>query len=671
MDNNTTNAAGVQHFPLVKNPEPIATNFGNPRPTDRRLSGVSKRDAAITLAEQGLRVFRLEVNGKRPAFGGWQQEATSDPEVVRKLWTGRTGNAMPYNIGVAPDPNLLVFDEDVSGGKQGDKSRELLEMLYEQLPVTLVVRSARGGKHRYYATPSPVANSTSKVGTHIDIKSAGGLVVGPGSVIDGTEYVIETDAPIAEAPRWLIDMAGAPRERHHEDTVTPLVELDAPSAISRATEWIETRAPEAGTYAVACKVRSYGVSRDVCLDLLMERWPPAEAKGEEHVAFRVDNAYRYAQDPPGIASAEAEFDAVEIDSAKPSPSRKGLAFRNIAEFKWSTDQGGYLVQGFMNRGMLAVMSAPSNAGKSPLALDLTAHIAMGKPWRGMKIKQPHYVLHYSTEGFTGLGNRMEAVRREHFVGAERVPFDFVSGSLDMRTSTNDTKAIIATINERAAAFGVPAGLVVIDTLSHALGGGDDSNQEHMRALLKNCSAIAHKTGAAVLLLHHPTKSASSDYRGSSVMLNDIDLMVKVETDAKTKRRTMTTPRVKEFAEMEPMQFNMKVVRLGEDEDGDAITSVVVDWINQAEVEFEAKLTPPQEEVLAAFDELITRRKTAGAKSNTTVATFSDWKESLRLARTAIGRETGENQLLVRCLPALIENGLVAKTSFNQYVRLTP
>ena len=155
------------------------------------------------------------------------------------------------------------------------------------------------------------------------------------------------------------------------------------------------------------------------------------------------------------------------------------------------------------------------------------------------------------------------------------------------------------------------------------------------------------------------------------MLNDIDLMIKVEVDAKTKKRTVTTPRVKEFAEIDPMQFHIKVVRLGEDEEGDPITSIVVDWIETAEIEFEPKLTPPQAEVLAAFDKLIAERKAAGEQSNATMATFSQWCLPLKHARAARGQKAGEKQQLGRCLPALIENGLVAKTSKNQYIRVLP
>lgn len=645
----------------------------------------SRLSAAVALARRGFRVFPAIENDKRPLIDKWPDRASSDTAEISAVWTEYPAG----NIGCFND-DLISLDVDVKDGKQGRRSLRLLEMLYETLPPTYVQCSASGGWHYTYRAPGEVVALIKTCADEIagfsgiDVRAGRtGYIIGAGSSTAAGDYTVESDLPIADAPQWLLDLLPKVHDRKTQpngDRQTPLVPLDAETAIARAIDWLEHHAPEAiegaggdhETLKVAYRVKDFGISREKCLELLLDHWNETKAIppwDPDDLAVKVANAYRYGQNAPGIASAEAEFDAVEID-AKPSPKRKGLDVRNITSFGWSTAQGGYLVQGFLNYKMLAMMSAPSSAGKSPLALDLAAHIAMGRPWRGRKVK-PAYVFHYSTEGFTGLSNRMEALRREHFEGLVNVPFDFVSGSLDLRRSTKDAEAITEAVRAGSAKFGVSPGLVVIDTLSHALGGGDDSNQEHVRAVLKNCSMIANATGAAVLILHHPTKSASSDYRGSSIMLNDIDLMIKVEVDPRTKKRTVTTPRVKEFAEIDPMHFNIKVVQLGEDEECDPITSIVVDWIETAEIEFEPKLTPPQAEVLAAFDDLIAKRNAAGEKSNATIATFSEWSLSLKHARAAKGVEKGEKPQLGRCLPVLIENGLVAKTSKNQYVRIMP
>lgn len=599
---------------------------------------MSKLKYALELAAAGHRVFPLTPNGKTPAHAGanWRVIASSDPARVAEMWTDPVFETeLDYNIGIALDKNTLVVDVDVRNGKKGAESLALLEAIYDDLPASSRSQTASGGLHYWLKVDGNSGDFPAQLATDIDLKGEGGYVVAPGSEIDGRLYLWISEpgsgadqrklhgsasnsghADCAECPQWVIDHAAPGRKRNchplDDGNQAALQPLDTESAVSRAIDWLENHAPDAiegaggdnTTIKVANHVGDFGVSAPKTAELMLDRWndtkasPPWDA---DELTAKVASAFRSRQNPIGIASAEAEFDAVEID-AKAPPKRKGLDVRNITSFGWSTAQGGYLVQGFLNYKMLAMMSAPSNAGKSPLALDLAAHIALGRPWRCRKVK-PAYVFHYSTEGFTGLGNRMEALRREHFEGAANVPFDFVSGSLDLRTSTRDAKAIIEAVRARSAEFGVSPGLVVIDTLSHALGGGDESNPEHVRAVLKNCAEIAGRTGAAVLILHHPTKDASSDYRGSSIMLNDIDLMIKVEVDAKTKRRTVTTPRVKEFAEIDPLQFNIKVVRLGEDEEGDPITSIVVDWVDAVAAEFDVTLSPAAQEMFDIMEQM--------------------------------------------------------------------
>ena len=103
----------------------------------------------------------------------------------------------------------------------------------------------------------------------------------------------------------------------------------------------------------------------------------------------------------------------------------------------------------------------------------------------------------------------------------------------------------------------------------------------------------------MLLLHHPTKNQLSALRGSSVWSFDTDLVM--ELLAKNDVRTLTTPRTKEFAQITPMNFRVKVVELGRDAEGDAITSVVVDWSAPEFEEPICGLTPDQEAALDALE----------------------------------------------------------------------
>lgn len=614
-------------------------------------------DIALALAAQGYAVTPL-LPGTSDAFtSAWPERASSDPEVVKAKWP----KGRDYNVGIVTGrlhrdtgKYLFVLDEDNKNKKRGEVALCGLELKHGELPDTRTVRSPSNGRHRYFLSPTPIGNSNSKIGEGLDIKGWHGQVAAPGSVKQNGPYVVELDVPIADAPEWLVQLCGAPRERS-ADSQTPLVELDQPDAIERAIDYLKNRAPNHGTYVVAAQVKDYGIGEDKNFELVLAHWESAEAKDPDYLSFRVGNGYRYGQNQPGIKHPSVELPPVIL------PIRAPLPIRNVAAFTWNTAQD-YLVRGLLNRGMLALMSGQSNAGKSPLALDLASAIAKGEPWRGRKVK-PGYVLHISTEGWTGLENRMEALRRTHFEGREESPLDFVAMSINLRTSIKDVEAIEQTVIDRAAHFGVAPAMVVIDTLSHALGGGDESNAEHVRTVLRNCKRITAKTGAAVLLLHHPTKDASSDYRGSSILLNDIDLLIKVDADARSKLTRVTTPRVKDYGEIDPLAFRIKVLELGADPEGDTITSVVVEWVEKAEMDFEAKLTPPQAEALQALENI-----TVLAEPKQTKATHGAWKEALKSLRSDRSKISGEDQALSRATPVLIQNGLVAKLQSGEYVR---
>lgn len=543
-------------------------------------------------ADAGRRVFPLDPLGKRPAVEAFPEVATNCPDRVRKWWTDPFGEPLERNIGIATGRGLIVLDFDCKPGQHGAQSYFELDM-QGLAPPTYSVRTPSGGLHLYYRAPEshgPVANSASKIARNVDVRGDGGYVVAPGSETEQGAYVVEEDLPIAEAPAELLRRCGRPRERS-ELAAVPLVDLDDPAAVLRAREYLETAEPsvmgaggDATAFRTAARVKDFGVSEPMAAALLLDHWNErcAPPWSPEEIETKVANAYSYGKDPIGVASAAAEFEAVDLPAGVETGAPAGLLpVQNIGAFEFQSKQD-YVVRNLLNFGMVGLMTGPSEAGKSPLVLDMAAHVAKGEPWQGRKVRRG-YVLYLSTEGWTGIKGRMEALRREHFAGSNEVPLDFVAGALDLRSSPKDAKMISATVNARAAHFGARPALVIVDTLSHALGGGDESNPEHCRALLANGKRIAAATGAAVMFLHHPTKDAGSDYRGWSGLLNDTDLLVKVDKDAKSGISTVTTPRAKEYAHAEPMHFKVKVVELGRDEEDDPVTSIVADF---AGVEFE-------------------------------------------------------------------------------------
>lgn len=160
---------------------------------------------AAQLAERGFAVFPLRVGAKTPAVAAdWEGTATTDPARVRQLWRNPDSN-----IGIATGPSqLVVIDLDVAKDPNADiqHGQTSLDVLAggRDIPATLTVRTPSGGRHLYFRAPdAELRNTAGKLGPLIDTRAAGGYVVAPGSVINGKEYVVENDAPIAPLPDWL------------------------------------------------------------------------------------------------------------------------------------------------------------------------------------------------------------------------------------------------------------------------------------------------------------------------------------------------------------------------------------------------------------------------------------------------------------------------------------
>jgi hypothetical protein len=72
-------------------------------------------------------------------------------------------------------------------------------------PQTCTVTTPSGGWHLYFTAPedSAIRNSASLIGPQVDVRAAGGYVVGPGSVVNGKPYEVLHDDEPAPLPRWI------------------------------------------------------------------------------------------------------------------------------------------------------------------------------------------------------------------------------------------------------------------------------------------------------------------------------------------------------------------------------------------------------------------------------------------------------------------------------------
>lgn len=151
-------------------------------------------NGAKKLADQGFWVFPLIPGDKRPARAGWQEMATRDYELIDRYWKHQD-----YNIGIFTGKfgdageALLVVDVDNKHGIDGSATWRALR-LSQPDTVTAIARTPTGGEHWIYRVPTAIRQGVHVLGPGLDIRSAGGFIVGVGSVIPGLgayEWLVE------------------------------------------------------------------------------------------------------------------------------------------------------------------------------------------------------------------------------------------------------------------------------------------------------------------------------------------------------------------------------------------------------------------------------------------------------------------------------------------------
>jgi hypothetical protein len=542
-----------------------------------------KIEYAANLAQRGFKVFPIKDGAKAPPLvKDWPAQATCDRSQLIKWWR-QYPNA---NIGTHCEGMIVI---DVDPKKGGNESLQLLE-LQDDLPPTLTARTPTGGRHLYYRSEQPVANGVNVLGNGLDIRSLNGYVVAPGSTVPAGDYAFENiEQAVAEAPEWLVTKLGTVVPKPGIELGKEPVE-DAPEILlARAKEWlagqpgaVEGQGGDQHTFVVACELRDLGLSQGQALELLTEHWNPRCEPpwfvGD--LRTKVRNAFNYAESQPGSKAVKPQdFDVIVHNSpvstdsgqpkavatpqdipVQPAPKSQAIPFYDLA--KRTTKGPGYVVKGLLQKHSYAEFYGEPGVGKTFLALDLGYHVAAGKPWMSHRVHQGP-VLYLAFEGTGGMAARTKALLQKY---EDEAPLFIVSAHFNLRQTAGaqDLAQIIGSLPQ------VPT-LVIVDTLHQALMGADENSAQDVGQFNRSMQSIIQKFGATVLILHHPGKDASKGPRGSSALHGAVDTEIEIIEGC------IMPTKQKDIPLGPPVGFKLTQIQVGEDEDGDPLTSCVVEY----------------------------------------------------------------------------------------------
>ncbi len=295
-----------------------------------------------------------------------------------------------------------------------------------------------------------------------------------------------------------------------------------------------------------------------------------------------------------LAPQPDPFDLIgtEVIAEKPATTPTALRFLAPADCA-SSPSRGYIVKGLVAPRDLGCIFGAPGAGKSLIAPHIGYLVALGRSAFGLRTK-PARVLYVAAEDPHGMRGRITALRMRH---GDAPDFVLVEGVSDLLTrGSPDLAALQSAVAEQRPA------LIFLDTLAMSFPGLEENTAEDMgRVVAIGRSLTAH--GAAVVLIHHDTKSQGPTPRGHSLLNGALDVALQLfPRDESGVVRAKLTKNRNGTAERD-IAFRIATECLGEDEDGDPVTVALVDELAPGAAPKREKLTPSERAAFRIFEGL--------------------------------------------------------------------
>lgn len=262
-----------------------------------------------------------------------------------------------------------------------------------------------------------------------------------------------------------------------------------------------------------------------------------------------------------------DFEDVEPINGAEHPALKPERYEFVPAEQFTTGkQPGWIVKDVLPAAELAVVYGESASGKTFFVLDLAIAVTRGGTWRGHRVRQGR-VGYIAAEGAGGFRGRVKAYQQHHDAAA-----------LDLWVLADAPNFLLKddiTEVARAMKRAGPMSLVVVDTLAQVTPGGNENSGEDVGKVIGFCRLIHRYTGALVLLIHHSGKDASKGARGWSGLRAAAD--AEIEIVRNDHDRVATVTKLKDGGDFAEFGFRLLQVPIGLDEDGDTVTSCVVEY----------------------------------------------------------------------------------------------
>ncbi|HGC2047392.1 TPA: helicase RepA family protein [Escherichia coli] len=232
----------------------------------------------------------------------------------------------------------------------------------------------------------------------------------------------------------------------------------------------------------------------------------------------------------------------------------------------------YVVKGVIPANSLCSTYGASGSYKSFLACSWACHVATGRHWGGRRVAHGS-VMYVVGEGGIGVPRRIKAWE---IVNDERVENLYLVNRPIFPAVPLDVDEMVIASRQVERETGKPVRMIILDTLARCFGGNDENDARDMGAFIRGCDELKRRTGATVLVVHHSGKDETKGARGSSAFRASLDAEYRIRREgADSEALVISCTKMKDAEELKEAAYDLRVVELFTDTDGELITSLVV------------------------------------------------------------------------------------------------
>ena len=229
--------------------------------------------------------------------------------------------------------------------------------------------------------------------------------------------------------------------------------------------------------------------------------------------------------------------------------------------------------------------------KTFVAIDIATSAMSGVNFIDFAVIRKGGVLFIAAEGASEVPARIEAAIKAKCPDLHPAPFAWIEACpalIDPHTSANLAAKAKVVADRMKAEWKLPLALIVIDTIVVSAGytkEGQDNDTAVSQRIMSTLAELSKATGAFVLGVDHFGKAVETGTRGSSAKEGAADVVLallgertvagKVTNTRLALRKRRSGPNGQEFP------FTPREIKLGADQCGAPVTSLVIDWAPEA------------------------------------------------------------------------------------------